>query len=91
MVFYRGTQFPAAYRGKLFLFLFGSTFSEGPRHIAKRVQVVDVGATPPTFEDFAVYTFTGTGNPLDITEGPDGSLYLADIFQGRIFRISFGG
>ncbi len=91
MVFYRGTQFPAAYRGKLFLVLFGSTFSEGPSAIAKRVQVVDVDATPPTFEDFAVYTFTGTGNPLDITEGPDGSLYLADIFQGRIFRISFGG
>ena len=91
MVFYRGTQFPAAYRGKLFLVLFESTFSEGPSAIAKRVQVVDVDATPPTFEDFAVYTFTGTGNPLDITEGPDGSLYLADIFQGKIFRISFGG
>jgi len=91
MVFYQGTQFPAAYRGKLFLVLFGSTFSKGPSSVAKRVQVVDVDATPPTFEDFAVYTFTGTGNILDITEGPDGSLYLAEIFQGKIFRISFGG
>jgi len=91
MVFYRGTQFPAAYRGKLFLVLFGSTFSKGPSSIAKRVQVVDVDATLPTFEDFAVYTFTGTGNILDITEGPDGSLYLAEIFQGKIYRISFGG
>ena len=91
MLFYRGTQFPAAYRGKLFLVLFGPTFTQGPNPIGKRVQVVDVNTTPPTFEDFAVYTFTGTGNPLDIAEGPDGSLYLTDIFQGRIFRIWFGG
>ncbi len=91
MVFYQGTQFPAAYRGKLFLVLFGSTFSKGPSSISKRVQVVDLNAMPPTFEDFAVYTFTGTGNILDITEGPDGSLYLTEIFQGKIFRISFGG
>lgn len=91
MVFYRGTQFPASYRGKLFLVLFGSTFSEGPSPIAKRVQVVDLAATPPTFEDFAVYTTTGMGNPLDLAEGPDGSLYLADIFQGRIFRIWYSG
>ncbi len=91
MLFYQGTQFPAAYRGKLFLVLFGGTYSEGPGDRAKRIQVVDPNASPPTFEDFAVYRFTGLGNPLDVAEGPDGSLYLTDIFQGRIFRIRYEG
>jgi len=93
MAFYRGTQFPERYRGKLFLVLFGFTASTGPNPLAKRVQVVDVGdgTAPPVFEDFAVYTFGGMGNPLDVTEGPDGNLYLADIFQGKIYRIRYGG
>lgn len=91
MAFYRGTQFPAAFRGKLFLVLFGDTFSTGPSERAKRVQVVDLDSNPPTFEDFAVYDFSGVGNPLDVTEGPDGSLFVSDIFQGRIFRIRYTG
>lgn len=91
MVFYQGTQFPAAFRGKLFLVLFGDTFSQGPSDRAKRVQMVDLDSTPLTFEDFAVYDFPGVGNPLDVTEGPDGSLFLSDIFQGRIFKISYTG
>ncbi len=91
MAFYRGTAFPAAYRGKLFVVLFGSTFAPGPSERAKRVQVVDLGVTPPRLEDFAVYDFPGTGNPLDVAEGPDGGLYLSDIFQGLIFRIRYTG
>lgn len=91
MLFYQGTQFPAAFRGKLFLVLFGETYSRGPSNRAKRVQVVDLAATPPTFEDFAVYDFPDIGNPLDVAEGPDGSLFLSDIFQGRIFKISYRG
>ncbi len=91
MAFYRGTHLPASYRGKLLLVLFGDTFSNGPSDRAKRVQAVDLSTTPPTFEDLAVYAFPGIGNPLDITEGPDGSLYLSDIFQGRVYRIRYGG
>lgn len=91
MAFYRGTQFPAAYRGKLFLVLFGDTFTEGPSERAKRVQVVDPAAAPPAFADFAVYAFSGRGNPVDAAVGPDGSLYLSDIFQGRVFRIRYRG
>ncbi len=91
MTFYRGSQFPAEYRGKMFLALFGDTFSTGPSDRAKRIQTVDVTTNPPTFEDFAVYDFTGIGNPLDVVEGPDGSLYFTDIFQGHVFRIRFVG
>ena len=91
MAFYGGAQFPAAYRGKLFLVLFGDTFSRGPSPRAKRIQIVDLSSTPPALEDFAVYDFTGIGNPLDLAVGPDGSLFLSDIFQGHIFRIRYTG
>lgn len=89
MMFYKGTQFPAAFRGKLFLVLFGDTFSYAASDRAKRLQVVDLGTTPPSLEDFAVYEFSGLGNPLDVTEGPDGSVLLSDIFRGEIFKISY--
>ncbi|MGH7699568.1 MAG: PQQ-dependent sugar dehydrogenase [Gemmatimonadales bacterium] len=91
MAFYTGTEFPAAFRGKLFVVLFGGTFSQGPSDRAKRVQVVDLTSTPPRLEDFAVYAFAGIGNPLDLAQGPDGSLFLSDIFQGRIYRITYTG
>jgi glucose/arabinose dehydrogenase len=43
------------------------------------------------FEDLLVYQFEGTGNPVDIAEGPDGSVYLTDIFKGRIYRLRYTG
>ncbi|WP_457653233.1 PQQ-dependent sugar dehydrogenase [Rhodocaloribacter sp.] len=92
MVFYHGTQFPASYRGKLFVVLFGDTFAPGPSPRAKRIQTVDLtGEGTPVLEDFAVYRMPGIGNPLDVTEGPDGSLYFTDIFQGRVYRIRYDG
>lgn len=91
MLFYRGSRFPERYRGKLFVVYFGDTHSSGPSPVAKRIQTLDLTTTPPTLEDFAVYAFTGLGNPLDIAEGPDGNLYLTDIFQGAVFRIRYVG
>ncbi|QXD15990.1 PQQ-dependent sugar dehydrogenase [Rhodocaloribacter litoris] len=91
LTFYRGTTFPPPYRGRLFLVLFGDTFSTGPSPRAKRIVTVDTGAEPPVIEDFAVYDFPGQGNPLDVVEGPDGHLYFTDIFQGRVYRIRYDG
>lgn len=91
MLFYDGDQFPAAYRGAMFLVLFGKTASPGPSDRSKRVRVVrDLDAEGgPSFEDFAVYEMEGAGNPIDVAQGPDGSLYLSDIFQGTIYRIRY--
>ena len=94
MHIYRGNQFPEEYHGKLFHVLFGFTYSQSPNQNGKRVQVVDVSGegqgTDVEFSDFAVWQFDGfPNNPVDITEGPDGSLYVTDIFQGKIFRISY--
>jgi glucose/arabinose dehydrogenase len=92
---YRGDQFPSEYQGKLFKVLFGLTYSEGPNTNGKRLQWVDIEGegqgTEVTFNDFAVWQFNDgfPNNPVDVTEGPDGSLYVTDIFQGKIFRISY--
>lgn len=96
MHFYKGDQFPQKYRGKLFQVLFGRTheteFNDDTK--AKRVQVVHLTGeglnTEAEFEDFAVFRFGNIiNNPLGITEGPDGSLYVSDIFQGKVFRIRY--
>jgi len=95
MLTYSGTQFPAEYRGKLFHVLFGYTYSEGPNVNGKRIQVVNLDGdgreTEAVFEDFAVWNFDdqSPNNPVDIAEGPDGSLYVGDIFQNKIFRIQY--
>lgn len=94
---YRGEQFPQQYQGQLFQVLFGYTYTEGPNVNGKRVQTVEINGegqdTEVTFEDFAVWKFDDEfpNNPVDITEGPDGSLYVTDIFQNTIFRISYQG
>lgn len=96
MHIYKGDQFPEEYRGKLFQVLFGRTheteFNDDTK--AKRVQLVHLTGeglgTEAEFEDFAVFRFGNIiNNPLGITEGPDGSLYVSDIFQGKVFRIRY--
>lgn len=91
MLFYQHTQFPAPFQDRLFLVYFGRTQSEGPSDRSKRVQVGSNLGTDPTFQDFLIYTTQGTGNPLDITVGPNGSLYLSDIFRGSVYKISYTG
>lgn len=87
--FYRGTQFPQKYRNQMFVVLFGRTASQGPDPISKRIQLATISGNQVTLEDFAVYQFSGNGNPIGITSGPDGSVYISDIFLGKIFKISF--
>lgn len=93
--FYKGTQFPQRFRNQMFVVLFGRTSSQGPDLLSKRIQLATILQTGDqlavSLEDFAVYGFSGGGNPVGITEGPDGALYLSDIFQGKIFKIQFTG
>ena len=95
MTIYRDNQFPSHYHDKLFHVLFGLTHTSEPYEHGKRVQIFHLEGqgqeTSVEFEDFAVWEFDGgfPHNPVDITEGPDGSLYVTDIFQEKIFRIYY--
>lgn len=93
MHIYRGDQFPDRYRGKLFMMLYGVT-TEGLNPNGKRLQIVDLeeqNLTENSFIDFMVYRFEGFANPIDVSEGPQGILYISDVVQGQIYSISYAG
>jgi glucose/arabinose dehydrogenase/mono/diheme cytochrome c family protein len=103
MCLYTGTQFPAKYRGGMFLAFHGS-WNRAPRPQAgyKVVFIPFDGRGMPTgsYDDFAVgfpgkEYFTNTKDavyrPCGVAVGPDGSLYISDTERGRIWRVIYTG
>jgi glucose/arabinose dehydrogenase len=92
LAFYTGAQFPAEYRGNLFVALHGSwnrTTPTGYKVIRVRF---DGGA--PRAEDFATGWLEGReahGRPVDLAVARDGSLFLSDDAQGVVYRITYRG
>jgi glucose/arabinose dehydrogenase len=91
MRFYRGTQFPAEYRGAIFIAEHGSWNRSTP--IGYRISVVDVaGDTASNYRVFAEGWLRGGdawGRPVDILELADGSLLVSDDSFGAVYRISY--
>ena len=89
--FYTGTQFPAAYRGAMFVTLHGS--STIPERIGyKVVRVVMKDGRPAALEDFVtgwVKDGAVTGRPAGLMTGPDGALYISDDNRGFVYRVSY--
>ena len=91
LAFYTATQFPAGYRGNLFVALHGSR-AELPSAGYKIVRVVLTAGRPPRVEDFATGWRAGDrvwGRPVDVLVGRDGALYISDDHGGRVLRITF--
>ncbi|HSH04735.1 MAG TPA: PQQ-dependent sugar dehydrogenase [Anaerolineae bacterium] len=78
IIAYLHNQFPGYYNS-----LFVTLWSAFPG--AQKVVRLNPGGWGPT--NFA----TGFASPIDLTTGPDGSLYVADWATGVIFRISYTG
>ena len=74
---YRSEQFPGYYNS-LFIALWTA------REFAERVMRYTPDGQASTFA-------TGFSAPIDVTVGPDGSLYVADYFTGIIIKISYAG
>ena len=99
-VFYTGTQFPARYRGGVFVAFHGS-WNRAPEPQAG-FQVVFVpmtnGAPGTEYEPFAD-GFAGSGEarggakyrPMGLAQGPDGALYITDDRGGRIWKVRYTG
>jgi len=89
--FYRGTMFPAEYRGAAFIAEHGSW--NRSKKIGYRVSVVDVhGERASNYRPFATGWLQGEsawGRPVDLLELPDGSLLVSDDAQGAVYRITY--
>lgn len=90
LAFYQADQFPADYRGNLFIALHGSwdrSFPIGYKVV--RVPVAEGRAAGP-WQDFVSGWQVGRrawGRPVDVLVAPDGSLLVSDDRGGRIFRV----
>lgn len=80
IAFYEGSQFPASYKDNAFVV----TYHRGELY---RVQL----AKAPSGDYIASLSIFANGfnNPLDVTIGPDGSLYLAAWGDSAVYRISY--
>jgi glucose/arabinose dehydrogenase len=94
LTFYAGEQFPTAYQGDLFVAFHGSWNRTVPTGY-KVVRIPMQGDTPGPVEDFAVGWLREDGSqwgrPVDLATGADGSLYVSDDGEGRIYRIYYAG
>jgi glucose/arabinose dehydrogenase len=101
MTFYTGKQFPAKYRGGVFVAFHGG-FDRAPLpNEGYNVMFIPMsGGTPSGAPELFADGFAGSTGPLPatavhrpvgVTEGPDGSLYVSDDRGGRIWRIVYIG
>jgi glucose/arabinose dehydrogenase len=98
LLFYTGTQFPAEYRGGVFVAFHGSwnraPLPQGGYNVtfapfvngkaAGTYRVFATGFTPPDPQPR-----TAGHRPTGLALGPDGSLYVSDDLGGRIYRILY--
>ncbi len=88
VVMYNGNQFPADYRGDVFVALFGQLFTSNiVGHKIVRVKLTKDGSQyHAAVSDF----ISGLDRPLDLVVGADGALYVDEFLTGVIYRISYG-
>jgi glucose/arabinose dehydrogenase len=93
MIFYRGSQFPPAWRG-IFSAQHGSWNRSVP--IGARVMFTPLrngkaGPSIPFAEGWNVGKTPYLGRPVDVAELPDGSLIVSDDQEGALYRIVYDG
>jgi len=91
MRFYDGQQFPAGYRGQIFIAEHGSW--NRSKKSGYRVTLVRLnGNRAVSYEPFATGWLQGEaawGRPADVLVLPDGSLLVSDDHAGAIYRITY--
>ena len=86
LAFYAGSMFPQ-WRDNLFVALFGA--NSGDPSIGKQVVRVELMRALSGEWVGKVYPWaSGFANPLDVTVGPDGAIYVADFGAGKVYRFA---
>jgi glucose/arabinose dehydrogenase len=93
MRFYTGNQFPAEYRGQIFIAEHGSWNRFPPS--GYRITLVRLqdnrSARLEVFAEGWLQDLTAWGRPVDLQVMPDGALLVSDDKAGAIYRISYQG
>ena len=93
-VFYSGTQFPASYRGGMFVAFHGSWNRAPLPQQGYRVVFAPFkdGKAVGTYETFVAPAGEATSiRPVGVAVGPDGSLYISADAQGKVWRVLYTG
>ncbi|MGE5721445.1 MAG: PQQ-dependent sugar dehydrogenase [Sphingomonadales bacterium] len=100
LTFYKGSQFPEAYRGGAFIAFHGSWNrapepQDGYNVVFQPMQGGRPSGSFVVFADGFAGGEKGPGTaqhrPAGVAVGPDGALYVADDVKGRIWRITYAG
>ncbi|MDH4091394.1 MAG: PQQ-dependent sugar dehydrogenase [Cyclobacteriaceae bacterium] len=102
VLFYRGNQFPMRYTNGAFVAFHGSTDRSPYPQAGYIVCFVpfengeptgkwEVFADGFTVVDTVVNTSDAKYRPMGLAEGPDGSLYISESNEGKIWRVMFKG
>ena len=89
IAYYAADQFPEKYRDGIFIAQYGGFNKQGRKVIFVELQATDAGAYTGEWNTFA--TFLNKRNPVDLTIGPDGALYIAEWQNGYILRVTYVG
>jgi glucose/arabinose dehydrogenase/cytochrome c553 len=102
VLFYRGDQFPERYKNGAFVAFHGSTDRSPypqagyivcfiPFENGKATGKIEVFADGFTGVDTVVNTSDAKHRPMGLAEGPDGSLYISESNDGKIWRVMYKG
>jgi mono/diheme cytochrome c family protein len=102
LLFYKGNQFPARYQQGAFIAFHGSTnrspYSQGgyvvgfvPFENGKPIGKWEVFADGFAGVDTITNMSDAKYRPMGLSEGPDGSLYISESKNGKIWRVVFNG
>jgi glucose/arabinose dehydrogenase len=95
MAFYQGDMFPDSYNGQIFIAEHGSwNRSEKTGYRVSLVKLDAAGQRAVSYEPFIEGWLSGdevSGRPVDVLVAPDGSLFVSDDKEGRIYRVTYVG
>lgn len=97
LLFYRGTMFPARYRGGAFVAFHGGWYRPPPDNGFNVVFLPFDGDRPAGRHEVFADGFAGKNRqpsrarhrPVGLAEGPDGALFITDDVRGRIWRVVY--